>query len=60
MRVIIFNLIYIFFFSTINYIVNMSNKIVALNVGAIKVKRFEAYNSGDTIKFQSNLNVLET
>ena len=36
----------------------MSNKIVALNVGAIKVKRFEAYNSGDTIKFQSNLNVL--
>ena len=35
----------------------MSNKIVALNVGAIKVKRFSAYGSGDTIKFDSNLNL---
>ena len=30
---------------------------MALNVGAIKVKRLEGYNGSDTIKFQSNLSL---
>ena len=35
----------------------MSNSIVALNSGAIKVRSFQSYGGGNKIKINSNLNL---